>query len=345
MRAQDTLQRWGFDRSGGIQAYIQLAPPDFQIRVIPIQKALLFRTTTKRNNPEGRSILRNSYRPWYFKRRIEEIEGVGIERDLAGLPIAFVPSDYLSKTANADQRATVEGMRQLVTNVRRDEQEGIVFPRAYDANNNLMYDFKLLASEGNRQFDTDKVLLRKANEILDTVLAGFISLGNEIVGSYALSVSKTGMFQAALSAWLDVIAEIFNRYALPRLFELNGFDTDQMPTLIHDDVAEPSLEELSALITALAGAGYNLAGNLELMNTILRIAKLPEYEPTADGVLDDTRENENGEQVRVEPSTVNTAPVTVTATVTPNVPSPTQSITPANTPGPAPGGPGGRSGS
>ena len=30
-------------------------------------QALLFRTKSRKDNPEGRSILRNAYRPWYFK--------------------------------------------------------------------------------------------------------------------------------------------------------------------------------------------------------------------------------------------------------------------------------------
>ncbi|NBO56040.1 MAG: hypothetical protein EBU84_15960, partial [Actinobacteria bacterium] len=80
IRAQDTRQEWIFDKNGGIMGMVQSAPPDFTLRTIPIEKALLFRTTSDKNNPEGRSILRNAYRPWYFKRRIEEIEAIGVER-------------------------------------------------------------------------------------------------------------------------------------------------------------------------------------------------------------------------------------------------------------------------
>ena len=32
-------------------------------------------------------MLRNSYRSWYYKKRLEEFESVGVERDLAGLPM------------------------------------------------------------------------------------------------------------------------------------------------------------------------------------------------------------------------------------------------------------------
>ena len=89
-RAQTTLQRWEIDEYGSIRGMYQYT--DKGVVFIPIEKALLFRTTTARNNPEGKSFLRGAYRPWYFKKHIEEVEGIGIERDLAGLPVVTAPA-------------------------------------------------------------------------------------------------------------------------------------------------------------------------------------------------------------------------------------------------------------
>lgn len=63
IRAQDSLLEWQFDEAGGLQAMVQSPPPSYERLVIPIDKALLFRTEVSRGNPEGRSILRNAYRP------------------------------------------------------------------------------------------------------------------------------------------------------------------------------------------------------------------------------------------------------------------------------------------
>jgi hypothetical protein len=84
IRAQDTLYEWQFDEAGRVVAMVQQAPPDFAIRVIPLDRALLFRTTAAKGNPEGFSMLRRAWRAWNAKRRIENLEGIGIERDLAG---------------------------------------------------------------------------------------------------------------------------------------------------------------------------------------------------------------------------------------------------------------------
>ena len=95
---------------------------------IPIEKALLFRTTSKLNNPKGRSCLRSAYTSWYYQKRITTIEAIGIERDLAGLPVAFVPPQLLSDNATAQESAALNEIKKIVRNIRRDEQAGLVFP-------------------------------------------------------------------------------------------------------------------------------------------------------------------------------------------------------------------------
>ena len=176
IRSQETLNNWMFDAEGGIQGFEQMDPYGAGLHRIPIDKALLFRTSTSKNNPEGKSLLRTAYRPWYFKRRIEEIEAIGIERDLAGLPIAYIPPEYLSSTASADQAAVRESIVSIVQNVKRNEQEGIVFPLVYDDKGNKMFDLQLLSAGGSRQFDTDKVIGRYDQRIAMSVLSDFILL-------------------------------------------------------------------------------------------------------------------------------------------------------------------------
>lgn len=276
-RSQDSLEEWIFDDDGGLRGMIQAAAPDYTRVAIPIKKSLLFRTTTQKNNPEGRSVLRNAYRPWYFKKRIEEIEGVGVERDLAGLPFAEVPAEMLRENASAADKATLASIIELVKNVRRDEQEGVVWPQAWDEHGNKMYEFKLMSSGGTRQFNTSEIITRYESRIAMCILADFILLGNDAAGSFAMSLTKSGMFQAALGAWLDVIQNVLNNYAVPRLFRLNNVE-GPYPTFRHDDVQAPSLADLATFIAALAGAGAQLFPDVELENHFRSVARLPQRE-------------------------------------------------------------------
>ena len=283
IRAQDTRQYWNFDENGGISGMVQSSPPDFTLRTIPIEKALLFRTSSDKNNPEGRSILRNAYRPWYFKRRIEEIEAIGVERDLAGFPVMYVDPDIMRTDAPANQQAIYEDYKSAIRNIRRDQQEGMILPAIYDDKNNLMYRMELISAGGNRSFDTNTIITRYDQRIATSVLADFILLGQAANGSYALSADKTNLFSLSLRCWLEIIRSVFNEHAIPRLFKVNGFDLKKLPVLEYGDIETPPLGELGNYIQVLAGAGVPLFPDDGLENYLRAIAKLPEKRKSAKG--------------------------------------------------------------
>lgn len=278
IRSQDTIYRWEFDEHGGIQGAEQLAPPHYYRVVIPAEKFLLFRTTVHKNNPEGRSIFRSAYRSWYMKKNIENIEAIGIERDLAGLPMAMVPPEILSSNASSAQKALLSKIQTIVTNVRRDEQEGIVFPAAYDANGKLLYDFKLLSTGGSRQFDTDKTIQRYDNRIAMCAMAEFLLMGqsSSTTGSKSMHADKTKMFLDAISSFLTIIAQTFNRFAVPRLFALNDMQISEHPKLAHADLDSIDLTVIGDFIQKLSLAGMPLFPDENLEKHLRGIAGFPE---------------------------------------------------------------------
>jgi hypothetical protein len=280
IRSQETLQRWIFDETGGIQAMVQLSPPDYLTKVLPIGKCLLFRTTSTKNNPEGYSLLRRAYRPWFMLKRLEEYEAVGVERDLTGLPVGKVPAEYLNAKEGTDQWKMVQAFRKMVTSVRRNEQEGIVLPTAYDQDTKQpLFDFTLLTSGGSRQFNTDGIIQRYETRILMTILADFIMTGHEGSGaSYALHTDKSGLFRTALNSLAQGIADVFNRHAIPRLFALNGMKPDELPKIVPNDVDPPDLGQLAQFMTAMAGAGLQWFPDPELEKFLRDAARLPELD-------------------------------------------------------------------
>lgn len=270
LRGQESLFQWTFDDNGGIQALQQMAAPDYALRVIPIAKSLLFRTTTNKNNPEGRSILRNAYRPWYFKKNIQIVEGIGIERDLAGYPMIKIerecPIDIWNPndTNAATMKASLE---RIVRSVRRDEQEGAVLP--------WWCNLTLLSATSRRQFDTSAIITRYDQRIAMTLLADFILLGHEAVGSKALSVSKIDLFCAAMGGFLDSICGVINKHAIPKLLRLNGMSTDDLPQLVHGKVERVDLGVLAEYIAKLAAAGAEIFPNPEAERHLLTLAGIP----------------------------------------------------------------------
>ena len=281
IRAQETWMRWEFDEDGGIQAYVQYDPSGGGMHTIPIDKSLLFRTTTQKNNPEGRSLLRNAYRPWYFKRRIEEIEAIGIERDLAGLPVAHVPPEYLSNGATPEQVSVLNAVKEIVTSIKRNENEGVIFPVVYDESGHKMFELSLLSSGGSRQFDTDKIIQRYDQRIAMSVLSDFILLGHDRVGSFALGTSKMDLWTMAVDSLCKTIADTINAHAIPRLLKLNGMDTSRCPSLVYSEVAHVDLTEISDFVSKMAAAGI-LVPDPALEDHLRDLAGLPPAAHTAE---------------------------------------------------------------
>ena len=236
-----------FNDRDEVEAMMQQPPNGGPIVTIPRAKCLLFRPTAYKSNPEGRSILRTAYRPWYNLTQIENIEGIGIERDLAGLPVVKVPPEVMAgrnTNASAEARLIYQQYEQLAVNIRQNEQAGIVFPLVYDQDGHELYKLELLSSGGRRNFDTDTVIKRYELRIAQSVLADMILIGHEAVGSYALSSSKTNLFATALGGYLDAMGDVFQAEALPVLWQANGLPLALMPHVSHGDVEHVDMKEL-----------------------------------------------------------------------------------------------------
>jgi hypothetical protein len=277
LRSQDTLERWISDpNTGDTIGMLQRPPEGGGLRVIPMEKSLLFRTTVHKNNPEGRSVFRNGYRSWFFKKRIEEIEAIGIERDLAGLPVVGVDPAYFSPTARPDQIEALKEWVKIAQNLRRDQQEGVVKPNAYDANGNPLFTIELLSASGGRQFDTNTVINRYSQQLAMTVLADWLFLGHGATGSFALSSDKTNLFAVALGAWRDAKVAQFNDNAIPRLLKLNGMDLDEAPKIEAGDIESPDLGVVATFLGALTASGLQLFPNDDLVKWLFATAGFPE---------------------------------------------------------------------
>jgi hypothetical protein len=229
IRGQDTLTKWEFDDSGGLAAFWQATEPTYKQVRIPVEKFLLYRTRVERNNPEGKSLLRPAWIPYFYAKHIQQVEAIGIERDLAGMPYVKMPEGATTGTSSdTDEYAA----RKIVRNIRNDEQSGVVIPAGWEVG--------LMTAGGSRQFDTDKTIVRYESRMLMSVLAQFLMLGQQSVGSLALSRDQTDFFNMSVDAICDQIGNVITKYAIPRLCALNGVDPDGL-RLAHSPAGDPDL--------------------------------------------------------------------------------------------------------
>ncbi len=294
IRSQESLTRWEFDNWDEVVAMVQTPEPDFEERIIPFAKSLHFRTSSHKQNPEGASVLRGAYRSWFFKSNIENIEGIGIERDLAGYPVVTCPPEYFKSDASADQKAILNYLTDLVTKIRRDESEGVVMPTQRDEKGNDVFSLTLLSTGGARQFDTSAIIDRYDSRMLMSVMADFLLLGTKTTGSYALSDTKFRAFLKALKTWLDSICDTVNRYAIPRLLALNGKTSERAPYLECGTLEEITLKDLGSFIDVLVKAGVTF--NVEEQAYLKGKANIP-VDATSTDPGEETKANDEDEPV------------------------------------------------
>jgi len=174
-----------------------------------------------------------------------------------------------------DEQRQLAAIKEIVTNIRRDEQEGVVWPLVYDDAGRELYRLELLSSGGARSFDTGRIIERYEQRMAMTVLADFILLGHEAVGSYALSATKSSMFKSALEAWLESIAAVINTHAIPRLLRLNGMDVRIAPRVEFGAVGSADVETVIQFVSSMAAAGMSLFPSPELENKLRGDVGLP----------------------------------------------------------------------
>jgi len=203
---------------------VQMGAPLYKSIEIPIEKMVLYRTRVEKNNPEGRSILRPAWNPYYFAKNIMQIEAIGIERDLAGLPVIEPPMG--ATVDENDKNSDVSKAAKIVRNIRNDEQAGIVLPPPMGEGEHMRWHFTLASTGGTRQFDTNAIVMRYESRILMSALSQFLILGQDRVGTQALSSDMTDFWTNSINATADIISETHTSYAMKRLLALNGMDTE-----------------------------------------------------------------------------------------------------------------------
>lgn len=259
---------------------------------IPKSKSLYYRTTSINGDPSGRSILRNAYTSYEYLNNLQAIEAIAVERELAGIPVARIPADYLSPDATQGQQAFVYDLQNILRDVKFNEQGYIILPSdAYPdkegaPSNVRMVDVELMSSNGSRNLDIDPIIRRYQHDIARSVLSEFLLLGSS-GGSYALSKSKTDLFLRALESYIQSIVDVLNKQLVQKLWELNGLDYDLMPVIKAGDVAPHDLREIAQFLRNLNGANIDVSTHPEVVKDLMKIAEI-DYDP--DGAIDPPEE-------------------------------------------------------
>jgi len=286
-RPAESLQRWRFDDHGELEGMYQTHPTNYKSVWIPRDKLLLFRTTTTKGNPEGKSLLRNAWRTWFIKKGIVDHYAVGMARDLSGYPVLTAPERHdIWNENNTAMRTLFTKAFKMIRSIARHEKEGLVLP--FD------WKFTLVSSPGTRQFNLKEAVELFNQSIAMSMLGDVILIGHAPEGSYALSTNKSKMLASAIETQLSRSASVMNRHVVPQILALNGEPPEvPAPQIKHGPVEVPDLQELADYIAKLAGVGGFTLPDETLEEHLRKIAKLPAKEEEEPELRQATEEDFN----------------------------------------------------
>lgn len=270
IRSQASFSEWVVDAATGRPTHFKQDPSlvgqQAQTVDIPIDGNLLFKTKAARGNPEGWSILRRAYRSWYFRKYIEELEGIGIERNLAGIPVLQPDEDTpLFDSNNKDMARLLSWSQELVNNLRQDRNHGVVLPANWT--------LKLMSVDGSGKLDTDTIIRRHENRIAISLLSDVLLMGGDRTGSFALAETKQGLLVASLQTIINTIAATLNSEAVATLFALNNWTLERLPKIVADDLIPTTISEVALLLRSLK---VDISKDQKLFNFVLSLIQAPE---------------------------------------------------------------------
>lgn len=285
IRSQDSIARWEYDDNQNLVGVTQsVAKTGKNGRVLlsvagekitlPRQKFLLFRLGKKKDSPIGDSPLKACFYSWKYKTSVEELESVGMQRDLSGVPIAWIPPQIMASDASPEVQQQYEDWKNIVRNTHNNQQAGMVLPMMYDdITKQPLFKFELLKNDGGKAYDTKSIKEYYCNAILTALSADILLMGQSSTGSYALGNIKGTLAAMAVESKLKEICNVFNQHLVKLMGQLNGWDMTRLPSLTAEDLEAVSLEEVSKFLQRVGSIGF-LPRTPEVVNKVLDVLGL-----------------------------------------------------------------------
>lgn len=201
-----TIERWlTYEDGGGLRAVVQRTYGDTGKDEVEIPAEKLARFTYRQvgDNFEGRAILRDAYKHWWYKDALYRLSAIASERLGVGIPILKTPR----RIGEREQEEALETLRRM----RANRESGIQCPDDYQ--------FEMLTAGGFENFD---LIEHHDSQIARVGLAQFLVLGlGSRGGSFALSESHLRLFQVSLESLLRFVCGTFTDQVITPLLLWN----------------------------------------------------------------------------------------------------------------------------
>lgn len=207
---------------------------------IPAEKLIVLTFNREADNLWGTPILRNVYKPWYWKDKLWRIDGMRHERHGLGFTKFKIPNG-----SNPDQKRAAE---DIVREARANERGYVVFEEDFDV------EISYPTGAGTDVIGSIKYMDQQIAQVL---FSEFMHLGSTESGSRAVSQSKIDLLLANLQGMATAIEDAVE----PLIVELvakNFGQRDEYPRMKCEDLSSLSgpliADILQKMMAATVGA-------------------------------------------------------------------------------------------
>jgi len=257
IRPQNTIEKFKYDDDGreivGVvqrqsenrvfalsKLYKQLNKKFSGDITIPRDSVLLFRADSGDGKGEGVSPLSYVYNTWREYQRYKDLEGIAASKNLNGLPVIWMPSEYMTDDPNDEMGKVYRTLVDGVSKIAIGEQSSLALPSDREdmtGQGGKLFDFSLMSASSSNITAITAIIERLKKEMLLCLFAGEIADG--------IDGTKTSMLSMLVENRVKEIFTVINNDLIPHLFRLNGWDETKTPKLKYGKLREIPFSEFA----------------------------------------------------------------------------------------------------
>jgi hypothetical protein len=288
-RPQSTIERWDIDETGYVRGVGQRDPQTGAEHYLPREKLLYAVDDSMTASPEGLGLFRHVFSAVERRQKYEQLEGLGYEMSLRGIPIARAPLEELQESlkqgdiTEAEFQQRIQALKNLLQNHPRGPQLGLLLDSATyrgEGENGAVsgvkkWDVELIRGDSaSVEKEMAEALTRIDHEIARVANTEHLLLGQNR-GTQALSTNKTEMLALVLNGIVNELVETVNGDYVEPMGRLNAWDPEDMPKAVASTISTKDVQQLTDVLEGLARSGAPTSPNDPAINTVRELAHLP----------------------------------------------------------------------
>ena len=286
-RSQSTIKRWHLDDDGSVLGMWQTNPQNYEELYLPREKVVYIADDSLNDSPEGLGIFRQLVEPTRRLMGYLKLEEAGFATDLRGkpkirMPISAMDEAVKNNELSQEDRAKLEKpYRDFASSHFRGEDTAVImdsasYPRGAedDPSPNYLWDIELMNGGATAFREHAAAIERETRNIARILGVEHLMMGTG-GGSLAMHQDKSENFFLMADGVMRELIDTFTKDLLERMWILNGFDPDTMPTLETGSIRPPRASEIATILRDLATAGATLDPRDEIVNFIRSLLGAP----------------------------------------------------------------------